>query len=158
MHAPVGLYRYRLGRRSVGEVLLWILYWHPHIRIAHRGRVTGRLHQTIVEVIRFDPRRNEWLVAAMFGPRSDWYRNLWQSPAVEVEVRGETFQPTQRMLPDDAAQRELDDYRRRNPIWSRIAGLLIGRPFTAASMPVVAFGDPRAGRPLPRPIRLMNAS
>lgn len=149
MHAPVHLYRYRLGRRSIGEVLLWILYWHPHIRVAHRGRVTGRVHQTIVEVIRFDPGRNEWLVAAMFGPRSDWYRNLSATPAIEVEVRGEIFRPVQRVLLDEAAQRELDDYRRRNPIWSRLAGVLIGRPFTAASMPVIAFGDPRTRRSLP---------
>jgi deazaflavin-dependent oxidoreductase (nitroreductase family) len=110
--------------------------------------VTGTVHQTIVEVIRFDSRRNEWLVAAMFGPGSDWYRNLRREPAAEVEVRGEVFRPRQRMLPDDDAQRELDDYRRRNPIWSRMAGALIRRPFTAESMPVVAFADPRAERSL----------
>jgi deazaflavin-dependent oxidoreductase (nitroreductase family) len=79
----------------------------------------------------------------MFGPRSDWYRNLSETPAVEVEVRGEIFQPAQRVLPAEAAQRALDDYRRRNPIWSRLAQVLIGRPFTAASMPVIAFRNPR---------------
>ncbi len=143
MRAPLPLYRYRLGRRSLGELLLWALYWHPHIRVVHRGRVTGEPRETILEVIRSDPRDGEWIVAAMFGPASDWYRNIQKTSALEVEVGGVIFQPHQRILDEDAAQGELDDYRRRNPIWSRASAALIRRPFTASSMPVVAFSKPR---------------
>lgn len=141
MRAPLPLYRFRLGRRSLGELLLWALFWHPHIRVVHTGRATGQRHQTILEVIRFDQRHSEWIVASMFGPTSDWYRNVQATPAMEVEVDGTTFQPNQRMLGDEAAQAELDDYRRRNPIWSKVVGALIRRPFTASSMPVVGFSQ-----------------
>lgn len=143
MRAPLPLYRYRLGRRSLGELLLWALYWLPHIRVVHRGRNSGMRRQTILEVIRSDPAHAEWIVATMFGPTSDWYRNIQTAPAIEVEVGGNVFQPRQRILREEAAQSELDDYRRRNPLWSRIIGALIRRPLIASTMPVVSFSNLR---------------
>jgi deazaflavin-dependent oxidoreductase (nitroreductase family) len=127
----------------LGELLLWALFLHPHIRVVHLGRRSGRRRQTVLEVIRFDPQQRERIVAAMFGPGSDWYRNLQAAPAIEVEADGTIFQPQQRVLGNQAAQAELDDYRRRNPIWSKVVGTLIRRPFTSSSMPVVVFSQVR---------------
>jgi deazaflavin-dependent oxidoreductase (nitroreductase family) len=141
MRALIPLYRVRIGPRSLGEILLWALFWHPHILVVHRGRRSGIERQTLLEVIGFDPVRREWTVAAMFGPKSDWYRNISASPVIEVEVRGRRFRPEQRIFGDREAQGALDAYRLTHPVWGRIVASMIRRPFTAACMPVVAFRD-----------------
>src|SRR3954447_4217970 len=71
VRSPLPLYRFRIRGWALGELLLWALYWRQHIRIAHVGRRSGKLRQTVLEVIRHDPDAGEWIVAAMFGPRSD---------------------------------------------------------------------------------------
>jgi len=141
MRALIPFYRVRVGPRSLGEILLWVLYWHPHIRLVHRGRKSGLERQTLLEVIGFDPARREWTVAAMFGPKSDWYLNISASPVIEVEVRGRRFRPEQRILGEAEAQGALDAYRRNHPVWGRIGAAFIRRPYTAECMPVVAFRD-----------------
>lgn len=62
--APNYLYRARLG----------FIFGNRFLMLEHRGRNTGRLYRTVLEVAG----RNdvEWIVTAGFGPRSDWYRNL----------------------------------------------------------------------------------
>jgi deazaflavin-dependent oxidoreductase (nitroreductase family) len=140
MRAPLVLYRIRVGRYAVGELFLW-LFGHPHIRIAHVGRITGIKRQVVLELIHHDARSGERFVAAMWGPDSDWYRNLCATDAIEVETAGRRFAPLQRMVGVEETQDLLDDYQRRNPLWSRICKLFIRRPFTAEAMPMVAFTE-----------------
>ena len=44
------------------------------------------MHQTVVEVVRFDPRTREIVVAAGWGGQTDWYRNIQRTPALEVRT------------------------------------------------------------------------
>jgi len=74
--APNVLYRHRLG----GIVPKRFLY------LEHVGRTSGRLRNTVLEVVDHDPRAETYHVAAGFGPDSDWYRNLEKNPEVTIQV------------------------------------------------------------------------
>jgi deazaflavin-dependent oxidoreductase (nitroreductase family) len=138
LRAPLALYRIRIGRFALGELALW-LYGHPHVRIAHRGRRTGQLRQVVLEVLEVDATAGEFYVSTMWGPGSDWYRNLQAAPAIEVELRGERLTPSHRFLSSQEGDAVLNRYRRRHRVWAAILRRMIGRPITAVSMPVVAF-------------------
>lgn len=66
LHAPSFLYRARLG----------FVFGKRFLMIEHRGRSSGHLYRTVVEVAGRHPEQREWIVAAGRGPRSDWYLNL----------------------------------------------------------------------------------
>ena len=61
------IYLYRLG---LGQLL-----GHRFMLLTHRGRRSGRVYQTALEVVRYDPSLRETVVASGWGERSDWYRN-----------------------------------------------------------------------------------
>lgn len=44
--------------------------------IEHKGRNSGQLYRTVIEVAGRYPEANEWIVASGWGPGADWYRNL----------------------------------------------------------------------------------
>lgn len=135
--APLPLYRLGLG------ALLG-----PRLRLTHVGRRTGLHRHTILEVIAHDAQRDEYFVAAFWGPGCDWYRNIQAAPAVEVVVGRRRFTPQQRFVAGDEAEALIARYRARRPRWSRFAERTIRRPVTAAATPIVGFRsvDGRHGR------------
>ncbi len=80
--------------------------------INHRGRRTGLVHQTVVEVVGSDGAGV--VVAAGFGPRADWYRNLLAHPAASM-VRGRRIVAVTAvpLAPDEGA-RAMAEYARRH--------------------------------------------
>jgi F420H(2)-dependent quinone reductase len=58
----------------------------------------------VLEVIRYDPATRESVVPSGWGERSDWYRNIKASPALEVQTGGERYVPVQRFLAPDENQ------------------------------------------------------
>ena len=40
--------------------------------ITHRGRKTGRIRQTILEVAHYDLVTREYVIGAAYGSRTDW--------------------------------------------------------------------------------------
>jgi deazaflavin-dependent oxidoreductase (nitroreductase family) len=74
--APVALYRCRLGWLMGDRLIL----------IEHRGRRTGLTRRTLVEVVERRVDDDSYVVAAGFGARSQWYRNLWANPRAVVQV------------------------------------------------------------------------
>ena len=120
--------------------------------IVHRGRRTGRVRRTVVEVARFDPSRDECTVVAAFGPGTDWYRNVMAHPALEVHVGLRRFVPEQRRLAVDEADGVLAEYERHHPHLTPVLMRAVGvaydgsaarRRELAAAMPMIAF-RPRA--------------
>ena len=79
--APNVLYRLHLGR----------LLGHRFLQLTHRGRRSGALHQTVVEVVGRDRASGAYCVAAGWGKKSDWYRNILADPHVRVRVGGRVF-------------------------------------------------------------------
>lgn len=141
LRLPLLLYRVRLG----------VLLGHRFLVVGHRGRRTGKLHHTVVEVVRWDRNRREAVVVAGWGERSDWWRNLQAAPAVEVWLAGRRFVPAQRFVEPDEREAVLAAYRRRHPVAARLLGLALGlgggrQAISAAALrlPMVAFREPPA--------------
>jgi deazaflavin-dependent oxidoreductase (nitroreductase family) len=144
---PVHLYRANLG---------WLL-GHRGLLLMHRGRKSGRVYQTVLEVIRYDPATCESVVVSGWGERSDWYRNIKASPALEVRTGRERYAPKRQFLAPGENQAIISEYARRHPLTSRFLAKAFGYPLRgtdaarrefAESLRLVAF-RPRAGQLCP---------
>lgn len=142
LRAPTILYRLRLGRLLGRRFLL----------LTHRGRTSGRVYRTMLEVVRFDDERQEAIVLSGFGRRASWFRNVSAGGAVAVEVGGRRFTPSVRVLDVDEAAAALADYERRNrlaaPVVRGVLSRLAGFPYDGseearrrlvAELPLVGF-------------------
>ena len=92
----------------------------PVIVLVHRGRMSGRLFKTPVEMLVEDPERDELVVSPMWGRNSDWYRNVVAGGLVEVHVRGEGRQVKWRELDESERRAAMEAYREAHPVYSRI--------------------------------------
>ncbi|APE14712.1 nitroreductase family deazaflavin-dependent oxidoreductase [Mycolicibacterium pallens] len=79
----IPVYIYRLGLGGIFGGRLLVLY--------HRGRVTGRQRQTVLEVVSHDITDDSYVVASGFGTSSMWYRNVIQTPEVSIQVGRHTL-------------------------------------------------------------------
>ncbi len=100
LKVPIPLYRLGLG---------W-LFGHRLLLLEHRGRRSRELHRSVVEVIAYDHRTRESIVAAGLGTATQWYRNIQVQPALAVHISTDEFAPAQRFLGEDEARDVLDDY------------------------------------------------
>jgi deazaflavin-dependent oxidoreductase (nitroreductase family) len=117
LRAPTWLYRARMG---------WLL-GSRFLCIAHRGRRTGRLRRTVVEVVHFDRNAQEASAVAGWGPSTQWYRNLQVAPAEEVRIgRRRWRRPAQRFLEEGERRQLLDSYVREHPLTARQLGRVFG--------------------------------
>jgi deazaflavin-dependent oxidoreductase (nitroreductase family) len=115
-HAPDRFYRFGLG---------W-LFGHRLVQITHRGRKSGMLHQTVLEVLRYDPQTREVLVVSGWEGKTDWYRNIQHEPALCVRIGRVQYRPVQQFLsPEETAQLILTLFRRR-PREARLLGPVLG--------------------------------
>ncbi len=140
LHAPVHLYRAGLG---------WV-FGERFLLITHRGRTSGELHRTVVEVVCHDASPLCYVVCSGTGPTADWYRNLRAEPTIEVQVGNRAWHPTQHLLSDEDAARCFERYEQAHP---KTAGRLLktmgnsydgtapGRVAMMRAMPMVAFGE-----------------
>jgi deazaflavin-dependent oxidoreductase (nitroreductase family) len=110
------LYRLHLG---------WLL-GHRRLLLMHRGRKTGQLRHTALDVMCFDPATKECLVVSIYGERSDWFRNIMAHPALEVQTGRDRFVPVQRILPPKEAQAVMLAFWRRYPRAVRLGLRLLG--------------------------------
>jgi deazaflavin-dependent oxidoreductase (nitroreductase family) len=90
------------------------------IVLVHRGRKSGRLYKTPVEILVDDPERGEFVVSPMWGRDSDWYRNVVAGGLVEVHVRGEERQVEWRELDEAERRPAIKAYREAHPLYSRM--------------------------------------
>ncbi len=116
---PRWLYRLHLG---------WLL-GHRFLLLTHRGRRSGRVYRTMLEVVRYDPDTHESIVVSGWGDRADWYSNLQETPALSIETGGKRFVPTQRFLTPEEVYQALRDYLRRNRWATGIVTRLFGLRF-----------------------------
>ncbi len=120
---PILLYRLGLGGLLGGRVLL----------LTHRGRKSGQVRRTVLEVVGHDPASGAYIVASGWGAQADWFRNIQQTPRVGVTVGGRRFPALARQLSTTAASPILADYARRHPTAFRaLAPLLLGQAVGSA--------------------------
>jgi deazaflavin-dependent oxidoreductase (nitroreductase family) len=131
--APRHLYRLGLGR----------LLGRRFVMVEHTGRVSGRPRETVLEVIRADASSMD--VAAAWGPRSDWLRNVLAEPSVRVSSgRLRSAPATAGVLDVEVATAVFDEYARVHPKAARAVGRALDLAFTdpadvASAVPVVRF-------------------
>jgi deazaflavin-dependent oxidoreductase (nitroreductase family) len=140
LRVPVHLFRWRLG----------FLFGDRLVLLTHRGRTSGHVFRTALEVVGHDGESHEYFICSGTGPRADWYLNLQATPALAIQVRNRRWVPTQRFVGADEAARRFATYERAHPkaaprlldaMGNRYDGTDEGRMAMMARMPMVAFSD-----------------
>jgi deazaflavin-dependent oxidoreductase (nitroreductase family) len=79
----------RANRVGFNRLARHIAPWAPGFGvIVHRGRVSGQIHQTPVNVFRC---ADGYLVALTYGRRSDWVKNVLAAGEADLRTRGQRF-------------------------------------------------------------------
>lgn len=115
--APIWLYRWKLGWMMGGRFLL----------LTHTGRKTGLLRQTVIEVVSHNEVTGVYYVAAAWRDRADWYQNIQQNPAVDVQVRNHRFKAHAEQISVSDGAELLWDYARKHPLaFGELTALMLG--------------------------------
>ena len=133
---PIYLYRIGLG---------WLL-GRRFLLLVHRGRKSGLLRETVLGVLLDDPDTGESVALSAWGEKSDWYRNVAATPALEVRTGGQRYVPGQRFLAPQENHAVLSDYGRRHPLAFRVFARVFGYPL---------HGTEAARREVARSLRLV---
>jgi deazaflavin-dependent oxidoreductase (nitroreductase family) len=128
---PRWLYDVHLGR----------IFGHRALLLTHRGRKSGLLHETALEVIRYERANDTSVVISAWGERSDWFRNIQHSPALQIETGGHRYVPEQRLLTTDEAVRQLERYAVEHHIAAKILERVFGFQITAGDEQRRAFAE-----------------
>jgi deazaflavin-dependent oxidoreductase (nitroreductase family) len=129
LRLPVCLYRSGLGR----------LLGHRFLLLTHRGRKSGLVRRTALEVILHEPYTCESVVVSAWGKKADWYRNIEASPALEIETGGERYAPAQRFLTAEESHAAITEYAIRHPLAVRVLGRVFGFEITRSEAARRAF-------------------
>lgn len=138
---PNLLYRWHLG---------WLL-GHRFLLLTHRGRKSGLVRHTVLEVVRYDPATRESVVLSGLGASADWYRNIAAEPALAVQTGRRRYPPRHRLLSPEEAAAVAAGFERCHPLEARVGARVLGRlgwaagearptwRALAAEIPMVAF-------------------
>jgi len=139
LRLPIWLFRLHLDR-LLGERFLML---------THTGRKSGRLRQTVIEVVKHDRTTDTYYVVSGWAERSDWYQNICKTPQVTIQVRGRKFQSRAEFIPQEKAIGILETYAREHPMaFSELSELFLGERMKpnsdapqriAKMMPMAAF-------------------
>jgi deazaflavin-dependent oxidoreductase (nitroreductase family) len=94
--------------------------------LVHAGRKTGKLHQMIAMVLRYDPETGEAVICSAWGQDADWVRNIRARPAVRVQIGRVSFIPKQRFLSEEEAVAVVAEFQRRHPGRLRLLSVILG--------------------------------
>jgi deazaflavin-dependent oxidoreductase (nitroreductase family) len=105
---PLPTWLARVNRRATNRLLGPPAARLPYFGvILHRGRVSGSLYRTPVNVFRTD---DGFLVALTYGP-TDWLRNVMAASGCELEHRGRSYRLTApRLLGRRDAERTIPSF------------------------------------------------
>lgn len=113
---PIYLYRLDLG---------WLL-GHRFLMLTHRGRKSGLLRQTVLEVLHYDPGTGESIVLAALGERADWYRNIQANPPLEVQTGRLRYVPQYRFLTSEETYQTWTNFEQAHPFEAQAASWVLG--------------------------------
>lgn len=109
--------------------------------LRHRGRTTGKIRRTVIEVVKYDAATRESAVLSAYGERSDWYRNIMAHPAVEVQTGRSRYVPQYRLLDADERFVALDTYQRKYRGAFRAVMRLLGYSYDGSEAGLRALAD-----------------
>jgi deazaflavin-dependent oxidoreductase (nitroreductase family) len=113
---PIWFYRLGLG---------WLL-GSRFLLLHHIGRKSGLPRQTVLEVVNYDKATDTYYIAVGFGPKTDWYRNLLQTPEATIQVKQRKLKITADPLTPEASAEAVVGYARRHPTAARNLSRLLG--------------------------------
>jgi len=128
---PIQLYKIGLGG----------VLGHRFLLLTHTGRRSKLERKVVLEVVRFDKTARQFVVAAGFGPTSDWYRNIQASPQVVVQSGKLRMDMKANFLSAEEAGQEMVDYARRHPIAARELPRIMGYQLEGGEEDLRAFGE-----------------
>jgi deazaflavin-dependent oxidoreductase (nitroreductase family) len=129
---------------------------HTFLLITHQGRKSGTRRETVAMVLTYDPDTREAVVCSVWGPGTEWVRNLRAHPALEIQIGRERYAPEQQFLSEDEAVAVGIEFRRRHPRRLRLLAAILGcgnlssesavRDFVS-TRPFIAFRPMRVAGP-----------
>ncbi|MEO9255799.1 MAG: nitroreductase family deazaflavin-dependent oxidoreductase [Tepidiformaceae bacterium] len=142
LKVPGAVYRAHLG---------W-LFGHRLLMLRHKGRVTGLVHDTPLEVMHYDRAADESYVMSGWGRQSAWFRNLEAGGALEVWTGRGRYVPQHRVVAAEEALGLMRSYVADNRMAAKFIGKWLGYDFAKVGeiermveeLPMVAF-RPKAG-------------
>jgi len=132
----------------------WLL-GHAFLLLTHRGRKTGEPHETVAMVLRYQPEVSEAVISSVWGPDTDWMRNIRANPASRVQIGKEVFTPQQRFLSEPESVEVVAECLDKHPWRFRVVAFVLGwgnlRVESVAqdvvhTRPFVAFGPAPAAK------------
>ena len=120
---PILLYKIGLGS-LLGERFL---------KLMHTGRKSGLERETVLEVVKHDSETGVYYIASGWGEKSNWFRNILESPHVGVQVKNSKFTAVADRLSTDDAAGILLDYAVRYPrAFALLAKSMMGEKLDAS--------------------------
>lgn len=116
--------------------------------IEHRGRKSGQLFRTVVEVAGRSERTGEWYVVSGFGLKADWYRNIRAGQLEAIWLGARRTSASARFVEPGEAGSVMEKYEEAHPRAARALmrvlgvghdGTSRGRAQMMTQMPMVAF-------------------
>ena len=118
LRLPIRLYRMRLG---------WLL-GDRFLMLTHKGRKSGFLHETVIEVVGHDKETDTYYVVSGWGEKSDWYQNIRSSPVVTVDVGRRRFQAHVELIPLAKSIEIMEAYAHDHALaFSELSSLFLGK-------------------------------
>ncbi len=103
--APIWLYKLNLG---------WIM-GKRFLKITHTGRKSGKPRHVILEVVKFEPSKETYYIAAAWGEKSDWVKNIRANPQVQVQIGQQKMTMLAEQLNPEQGEAIILDYAHRHP-------------------------------------------
>jgi deazaflavin-dependent oxidoreductase (nitroreductase family) len=92
----------RWNRAGLNKVTRRVAPWVPGLGlVVHRGRRSGRVYQTPVNVFAAP---GGYVLALTYGPDTDWVKNVLAAGGCELRTGGRTIQVTEPRLYHDEAR------------------------------------------------------
>jgi deazaflavin-dependent oxidoreductase (nitroreductase family) len=118
--ARLPIWLYRIG-------LCWLL-GNRLLVLTHIGRKSGLARTFVLEVMRYTKETDTYFVAAGFGTKSIWLRNIGQNSRVTVQVGHRRFDAAVQSHPTEEGCCESGDYAGRHPMRIRFLSLVLRKP------------------------------
>jgi len=121
----IALAAMRLPRQLYDRGWGWLL-GHTFLLITHQGRKTGKRCETVAMALTYDAETHESIVCSVWGPNTEWIRNLRAHPALEIRIGHESYVPEQRFLSEDESVAVAVEFRQRHPWRMRLFTAILG--------------------------------
>ena len=105
MRMPIHLFRMGLGG----------VFGERFLMLTHIGRKSGLARYVVLEVVDYEVANNTYFVAAGWGNKADWYRNIQVTPRVKVQVKNHRFDAISATIEKSEAQAHLWVYAQKYP-------------------------------------------